>query len=154
MLIYALSLLGVVALLVAIGMHLGPHSAVIGGALGFVASCIFFIMVVTSSSSNFGIAVLSATIVALALGAGTLVFGARSVQQTRRTVRESTSLSLWNETGLALSDLSPMGTVQIGGETWSAEAVGAPISRGAAIYVVEIDKLHIRVAENPLHENP
>ncbi len=38
--------------------------------------------------------------------------------------------------GVALTDLTPQGVVQVRGETWSAESVSGPLPVGAAVHAL------------------
>ena len=48
-------------------------------------------------------------------------------------------------TGVATSDLSPDGTVQVKSELWSATAVGQPIRKGEAVRVVGAEGVRLKV---------
>ena len=55
--------------------------------------------------------------------------------------------ALIGQTGIARSDLTPRGSVQLGGELWTAEVLteGEQIPRGTRVEVVEVDGLRLRV---------
>ncbi|MES0362024.1 MAG: nodulation protein NfeD [Anaerolineales bacterium] len=55
--------------------------------------------------------------------------------------------SLIGRTGTARTQISPIGTVQLGGELWSSELASgeAPISEGTAVEVLEVKGVHVIV---------
>jgi membrane-bound serine protease (ClpP class) len=70
-------------------------------------------------------------------------FAIRAQRTPVRTGQES----LVGRAGVVRSDLSPHGTVQVGGELWSAELERGQqaISKGEKIEVVKVDGIHLRV---------
>jgi membrane-bound ClpP family serine protease len=58
--------------------------------------------------------------------------------------------SLRGQTGIARTDIDPLGQVQSGSELWTAElAAGAgKIQKGEAVEVVEVDGLRLRVRKS------
>ncbi len=152
MLIEALVLLAVVLALLAVGLHLGVHSTIAAGAVGLVSSGVFLVYSLSQNRMNISAITAVVLLASLLLAVASIVMGTRSFIQLRRNSESKMPLEIWNQTGVALSDLAPSGTVQIAGETWSAESVGDAIAKGSTIFVVEVDKLHIRVAEDPFGE--
>jgi membrane-bound ClpP family serine protease len=47
--------------------------------------------------------------------------------------------------GTALTPLSPIGVVLVGGETWTAESVSGPLAAGSPIHVVRVRGLRLLV---------
>jgi membrane-bound ClpP family serine protease len=47
--------------------------------------------------------------------------------------------------GVALTDLNPVGVVQLAGETWSAESVSGPLPAGAPVHAVKARGLRLEV---------
>jgi membrane-bound serine protease (ClpP class) len=72
-----------------------------------------------------------------------VTFAIRAQRTPVRTGQES----LVGRAGVVRSDLSPHGTVQVGGELWSAELERGQqaISKGEKIEVVKVDGIHLRV---------
>jgi membrane-bound serine protease (ClpP class) len=141
----ALSILVVIAVGVAVGVHTGPHGLLAAGLLGIVASVAFVIGVVEL------VPVHSRPAVAWVLLAGTavvsaaaLVAGAVALPALRR--RPPTGAGrLWGADGVAVTDLTPMGTVKVRGETWTAESLCGRLPAGAPIEVMEVEGLRLRV---------
>ena len=146
----ALFLFIVVAVGVAAGLHAGPHTSVVSGMAGFAVAGGFLLFLLLGAAGSIGAATASLTVAALLLTLGTVVLGARSLRSTRKGLFPATAAPIWTRTGVALSDLHPTGTVQIGGETWSAEANSEPIARGTEVFVVEVEGLHLKVEADPL----
>ena len=146
----ALSLFVVVVAGVAVGLHAGPHTSVISGIAGFAVAGAFLLFLLLGSAGSVGAAAASLTVTALLVTLGTVVLGVRSLRSTRKGLFPTAAAPIWTRTGVALSDLHPTGTVQIGGETWSAEANSEPIARGTEVFVVEVEGLHIKVEADPL----
>jgi membrane-bound ClpP family serine protease len=46
---------------------------------------------------------------------------------------------------VAVTELTPEGTVRVRGETWSAESMSGRVPMGAPVHVMEIDGLRLRV---------
>lgn len=74
-----------------------------------------------------------------------LTFALRAQRVPVLTGRES----ITGRVGFARSDINPRGTVQVGGEQWSAELSepGAPISAGARVEVVSVKGLRLKVRQ-------
>lgn len=67
-----------------------------------------------------------------------------AVRAQRRTVLMSTQ-ALVGATGIALSDLDPLGVVQVRSETWTAIADAGPVSAGERVEVIGTEGLRLRV---------
>ncbi len=53
--------------------------------------------------------------------------------------------SLRGATGVAITDLTPVGVVQVGGETWSAESVSGPLPAGAPVHAINARGVRLEV---------
>lgn len=74
-----------------------------------------------------------------------LTFALRAQRVPVLTGRES----ITGRVGFARSDINPRGTVQVGGEQWSAELAepGVPIGAGARVEVVSVKGLRLKVRQ-------
>lgn len=85
----------------------------------------------------------------IALGAivvsGYVLIVVRAVLGTRRLPTRSGSAALLGKEGRATSDLTPRGTVRVGGEDWSAIAEVGPIAEGEIVEVLAVEGITLRV---------
>lgn len=87
--------------------------------------------------------VMAPVVLVLALGGGWMVV---TMFRARRGIPEMAPLSPMGATGYATTNLAPRGTVQVGSELWTAQAVeGQAIREGEAVEVVEQAGLILRV---------
>ncbi|HXQ62293.1 MAG TPA: NfeD family protein [Acidimicrobiales bacterium] len=146
MVLVALSVLVVVAAGLAVGVHTGPHGLVAAGALGILASVALVVgaieMVPSGSRPVFGWVLLAG---AALVSVGAIVAGALSLPALRRRQPSIGSGRLWGADGVALTDLDPLGTVRVRGETWTAESMCGRLPAGAAVEVMEVEGLRLRV---------
>ncbi len=146
MVLVALAVLVVMAVAVAAGVHTGPHGLVAAGVLGVVASIGIIIGVVELAPARSRPAVALIMLAATAvLSAGALVAGALALPALRRRQPASGTGRLFGANGVAVTDLTPSGTVRVRGETWTAESMCGRLPAGAPIEVMEVDGLHLRV---------
>jgi len=135
----------VIAVGVAVGVHTGPHGLLAAGVLGVVASMAFVIGVVelvpTRSRPAVAWVLLAGTAV---VSAAALVAGAVALPALRRRPPVGPG-RLWGADGVAVTDLTPVGTVKVRGETWTAESMCGRLPAGAPIEVMEVDGLRLRV---------
>ncbi|HXQ44933.1 MAG TPA: NfeD family protein [Acidimicrobiales bacterium] len=146
MVLVALAVLVAMAVAVAAGVHTGPHGLVAAGALGILASIGFIIGVVelTPARSRPAIALIMLAATA-ALSAGALVAGALAFPALRRRQPASGPGRLFGANGVTVTDLTPRGTVQVRGETWTAESMCGRLPAGTPIEVLEVEGLRLRV---------
>ena len=52
---------------------------------------------------------------------------------------------VWGATGVAVTDLTPVGVVQVAGETWSAESVSGPLPAGAPVHALKARGVRLEV---------
>ncbi len=142
----ALAVLVVVAVGIAVGVHTGPHGLLAAGAVGVAASVAFVVtaMSLVSPSSRTTIAwvLLSSTAF---VSAGALAAGALTLPALRRRQADVGPNRLLGSTGVVVTDLNPVGTVRVHGESWSAESMCGPLPAGTPIEVMEIEGLRLRV---------
>jgi membrane-bound serine protease (ClpP class) len=144
--VVALAVLIVVAVAVAGGVHTGPHGLVAAGVLGILASVGVVVGVIEMSPAHARTAIAWALLAGTAVvSVGALAAGALALPALRRHQPTAGSGRLWGANGVAVTDLTPHGTVRVRGETWTAESVSGRLPAGAAIEVMEVDGLHLRV---------
>ena len=81
-----------------------------------------------------------------ALVAAAALVAARVVVKSRVTHYPTQTQQLLNETGYTTTALEPRGSVQMPSGSWSAvSASGEPIEEGAAVIVMEVDGLTLKV---------
>jgi membrane-bound ClpP family serine protease len=142
----ALAVLVVMAVAVAAGVHTGPHGLVAAGALGILASVGFIVGVVELTPAHSRPAIAWILLAGTALvSAGALVAGALAFPALRRRQPASGSGRLFGANGVAVTDLTPRGTVRVRGETWTAESMCGRLPAGAPIEVMEVEGLRLRV---------
>jgi membrane-bound ClpP family serine protease len=145
----AFSILVVVAVGVAVGAHTGPHGVVAAGALGVLASIGFVVgvteLVPAGSRPALAWFLLAGTAF---VSAGALVAGAVALPALRRRQPAFAPGRLWGADGVAVTDLTPEGTVRVRGETWTAESMSGRLPAGAAIEVIEVEGLRLRVVSD------
>jgi membrane-bound serine protease (ClpP class) len=142
----ALAVLVVVAVGVAVGVHTGPHGLIAVGALGIAASVAFVVGVMALVPAGSRPTIAWVLLVGAAVvSAGALVAGAVALPALRRRQPAVGPGRLLGADGVAVTDLDPLGTVRVRGETWTAESLCGQLSAGAAIQVIEVEGLRLRV---------
>jgi membrane protein implicated in regulation of membrane protease activity len=137
---------GTGAILVVLLAATGLLSAHAGGHAWFVPLPAFALAVVWALSSSSRSPGAGWWLVALSASAsaGGLVLAATALRQRLRG--ELTLLpSVWGATGVAVTDLTPVGVVQVGGETWSAESVSGPLPAGAPVHALNARGIRLEV---------
>jgi membrane-bound serine protease (ClpP class) len=140
-----LVVLVVVAVAIGAGVHTGPHGLVAAGVLGILASIGLIVGVIElapTSRPAVTWVLLGGTAV---VSAGALAAGALALPALRRRRPAIGSNRLWGANGVAVTDLTPSGTVRVRGETWTAESMCGRLPAGTAIEVMEVEGLHLRV---------
>lgn len=145
----ALAVLVVVAVAVAAGVHTGPHGLFTAGVIGVVASIGFIVGIIAlapaGSRTSVDWALLST---AAAVSAAAVLGGALTWPALRRHQPSFGENRLWGAEGVVLTELSPVGTVRVRGETWTAESLSGPLAAGARVNVVEVEGLRLRVSSD------
>lgn len=98
----------------------------------------------------------SAWLIALmgVLLAALLVFLVRVVVRSRRMAVITGIEGLVGATGVATSELSPQGLVELNRESWQALAVGEPIHRGDPVRVTGVEGVTLHVTRQPPQARP
>jgi membrane-bound serine protease (ClpP class) len=85
-------------------------------------------------------------VIGTSVGLGALFFGFLLYALRARRLPVSTGLtSLLGQTGEVRQPLTPVGTVHVGGELWTADAGGESVMAGEHVQVVEVHGLKLRV---------
>jgi membrane-bound ClpP family serine protease len=131
-----------VALLAATGLvavHAGGHAWFV--PLPALALAVVWALTASSHSRGDGwwLVALSAT-----ASAGGLVLATTALRQQLRG-RLVLPPPLPRATGVAVTDLTPLGVVQVGGETWSAESVSGRLPAGAPVHALKARGVRLEV---------
>ena len=146
MVLVAMAILVVVALVVVVGVHTGPHGMLVAGALGIAACVALVVAVMEIAPATSRPAIEWVLLAATALvSAGALTAGALSLPALRHRQPSTGSNRLLGADGVAVTDLTPFGSVRVRGETWTAESLSGNLPVGAEIHVMEVDGLRLRV---------
>jgi membrane-bound ClpP family serine protease len=121
-------------------------SAHAGGHAWFVPLPALVLAVVWALTASSGSAGAAWWLVALSASAsaGGLVLAATALRQRLRGELALLPL-VWGATGVAVTDLTPVGVVQVGGETWSAESVSGPLPAGAPVHALKARGVRLEV---------
>lgn len=148
---FVASIILLVALTVAalLSLHVGPHGLIASGTVGAIAalallSDAIFLARVTAPLVLLGI-LIAIMLVSLAI----ITAGIRGIKTSRLPNPTSLNTKLLTANGVALTDLTPNGTVKILGEVWSAESLSGSVKAGVEVYVSEVDGLRLKVWANP-----
>lgn len=149
MVVASIILLAALVVAAALSIHFGPHGLVASGASGGVLA--IALAVDAFFLANLAVPVLSLGILlaVLLISLAFLYFGVKGLKGSKRLMASSLSTRLLQSQGIATTDLNPIGTVKILGETWSAESLSGPVKAGVEVYVSEIDGLRLKVWANP-----
>ncbi len=138
-----------------VGLHGGPHASIVSASVTLVVAGILLAAVLIRAASTGSLDLVAGAITAGAVVATglLLVFGIRSLAAARSISSRPVRDQIWTSNGVALTDLAPVGTVRLAGETWSAEALGGEsIKAGTEVVVVEVEGLHLKVSPDPLRQ--
>jgi membrane-bound ClpP family serine protease len=131
-----------VVLLAAAGLlsaHAGGHAWFVPLPAFALAGLWAFTASSDSPTANWSLVALAAT----ASGAG-IIFATTALRQRLRG--ELALLPpLRGATGVAITELNPVGVVQVAGETWSAESVSGPLPVGAPVHAVKSRGVRLQV---------
>lgn len=159
MLLAGVGMLGVALLLIVLEAFV-PSGGIIGIVAGVCA--IIGIVILWRFSVIWGVSGLLVTAVLgpmsfayalkimpdTAFGRQMLGPGAEEIAEIGRAERQAERekrLALLDREGVALTDMRPIGTIEVDGEQHEASAEGGLIDRGAAVRVTDISGLEIRV---------
>jgi|ERR1700677_4965906 membrane-bound ClpP family serine protease len=133
-------LLGVVVLSSLVGLHTGPHAHLFAGVIGVAAAVWFVLMAIDGRSAPVLWGLLAADLV-IALGVGFTAW--KGLTSGPPDVRHFPPLE--SAEGVALSDLSPEGIVQVRGEDWSASSVNGHVREGTRVQVLRVRGVRLEV---------
>jgi membrane-bound serine protease (ClpP class) len=146
--------LGVALLVLAAGLfvaeaHLPRYGLfALGGLLAFIAGSILLFLPLPGTAPTTPGRHVSLWLVALGTLAvsGYVLVVVRAVLRTRHLPTVTGREALLGREGVATRDLTPRGTVRVGGEEWSAIAEVEPINAGETVEVIAVDGviLHVR----------
>ena len=145
----SLILLTAILAAAALSLHFGPHGLVASGVIGVVSSIILILDALFLAGTASPELSISLLVVAVVVSAAVLFFGIRGVRNFRRLASASLMGKLSYASGIAVTDLTPMGTVKVLGETWSAESLSGAVKAEVEVYVSEVDGLRLKVWANP-----
>jgi len=147
MIIGALVIVIVLAALLFLGAHVGPHGSLVTAIVGVVvgvASLISLDLVASGSIPVIAWVLLGLIIVvsvALSVASFRMISKGRLLEEPA-----SSAAMLIDKPGVALTEVAPIGTVSLGGETWTAQSLsGDPIPAGAQVFVDHVEGLRLIV---------
>ncbi len=132
-------LLGIAVLASVLSMHFGPHSHFVSLAAGGVSIAILIAMIATQGGDETIYFILGVDL-AIVLGVGFLLKHGFSQKSSFATYNKPSLVS-----GIAISDLNPIGVVQAGGELWSATSVAGTIKAGSKVDVISSTPVRLEV---------
>ena len=122
----------------------------VGGAIAFILGALFLFGGFSSppiETPSFRVSLWLVGSVSAILFAF-LAWFLREVRGWRQTAATSTTALLIGQIGSVASDLSPIGTVQLASEIWSASGITEePISQGEQVRVVKVEGLILKVTK-------
>ena len=119
--------------------HAGGHAWFV--PLPAFALAVLWALTASSDSAGSGWALMALT--AAASGGGAVLAATALRQRLRGELAFLPSLR--GATGVAITDLTPVGVVQVGGETWSAESVSGPLPAGAPVHALKARGVRLEV---------
>jgi membrane-bound ClpP family serine protease len=129
-----------VVLATVVGLHTGPHAHLVAWVVGVAAAAWFVLMAVDGRSAPVLWGLLAADLV-IAFGVGFTAW--KGLTAPAPDGRHFPSLE--SSEGVALSDLSPEGIVQVRGEHWSASSVNGHVREGTRVQVLRAQGVRLEV---------
>jgi len=123
------------------GAHAGPHS-LIGAGLAGAAAIAWFVMALGVGGGS-GVAWWLAGIAA-GVSAASIALAVPALR-ARHLPPPVDPMPAPGEPGRAVTELSPIGVVQVKGESWTAESLSGTVPAGAEVRVVSADGVRLRV---------
>lgn len=119
----------------------------VGGILSFVAGSLLLFIPLSGPTPTTAERSVSLWLIVLGTLAvsGYFLVVLRAVLRTRRLPTRSGSEALLGKEGMVTADLTPRGTVRVGGEDWSAVAEVGPIAAGETVEVLAVEGITLRV---------
>lgn len=149
MVVASVILLVAIVMAAVLSLHLGPHGLVASGIAGMIAAIVLildlvFLVKATSQGLSLGLLV-GVVVVSIAIFGS----GIRAIRKSNLSPSASLATKLPFAHGIALTDLTPLGTVRVLGETWSAESLSGVVKAGVEVYVSDVEGLRLKVWANP-----
>ena len=123
------------------GVHVGGHG-LIGPAVAVGLALGWFLAAAASGATSATAWWLAGTCAAVCVVSASVALPAIRYRRMAPAVGEPTRPG---ESGRAVTDLDPVGVVQLAGESWTAESVSGRVPAGAEVRVVSIDGVRLRV---------
>ena len=149
MVVASVILLSAILAAAALSLHLGPHGLVASGVVGMLASMVLIADVVFLARTASQGLILGFLLTTVIISIAILAFGVRTIRKSKALTSANLATRLLDSNGVALTDLTPLGTVKVLGETWSAESLSGVVKAGVEVYVSEMDGLKLKVWANP-----
>ena len=127
-------LLGLALLAALLGLHAGPHSHLLAGALGIAAAVVLVVMAIGGRAAPGLWVLFSADVV---LSAGAVVAATKGLGLRHSLPWGHGTGGLEGAEGRALTDLDPDGLVRVHGESWSATSLNGPVRAGTGVQVIK-----------------
>lgn len=132
-----------VALAAGATLHGGPHGLAASGGVGIVVAIVLGVTMLSAGQPSLLSWSLAAALAGLSAMAA--LGGVISVRKLPPRSVGGSQARLWGADGTAVTDLAPVGTISVLGETWSAESLSGPVRAGSVVHVAEVDGLRLRV---------
>lgn len=149
MVVASVILLSAILAAAVLSLHLGPHGLVASGVVGMLASLVLIADVVFLARTASQGLILGFLLTTVIISIAILAFGVRTIRKSKVLTSANLATRLLDSNGVALTDLTPLGTVKVLGETWSAESLSGVVKAGVEVYVSEMDGLKLKVWANP-----
>lgn len=149
MVVASVILLSAILAAAVLSLHLGPHGLVASGVVGMLASLVLIADVVFLARTASQGLILGFLLTTVIISIAFLAFGVRTIKKSKVLTSANLATRLLDSNGVALTDLTPLGTVKVLGETWSAESLSGVVKAGVEVYVSEMDGLKLKVWANP-----
>lgn len=145
MIVVAVILLAVVILLVAAGLHTGPHGFTASGIIAVAGSVAVAVALVVLARGVVVDLTWALVLGAVAVSAGAFAAGVKSIAGMRGRPALSDTRSLLGADAVAVTSLVPSGTVRVRGETWSAVSLSGTVPQGSQVHVAGVEGLRLEV---------
>jgi membrane-bound ClpP family serine protease len=143
-------LLGAAGLAFLTSFHTQLHGHIATAVFGLAAAGWLIAMVVAGHASAL-LWLLFGLDISLSIGTGTLAYRGFI---SPNALAPSAMSRLVGTTGVAMTPLTPTGTVRVNGESWSAESLDGEISQGAQIQVTALRGIRLEVVSSLTAELP
>jgi membrane-bound serine protease (ClpP class) len=144
----ALVLLGLAVVLFVVELNTeGTGILAVGGLVAFVLASLMLYRPFTPTSPTMPDVQVSRWLIAFmsAIIAGFFLLVVRALLRSQRAPVTTGVQGLIGRSGVALSDVDPIGSVRVHGEIWRAEAADDAVRKGEDVQVVAVDGITLRV---------